>query len=79
MARRQSGQHAAQTLTRAALTWTRKRGQGRVCTAILGRARPGFGPGVVPLAPFPLVPINTPLGSEEEDIQRIELYLLLCC
>ena len=42
-----------------------------------GRARLRFGPQVTHVAPFLLVPINTPLGSEGRDIQRIELYLLL--
>ena len=44
-----------------------------------GRARArALGQGL-PLAPFPLVPINTPRGLQLGDIQRIELYLLLCC
>jgi len=32
---------------------------------------PCFGPGVVPLAHFLMVPINTPWGFEEGDIQRV--------
>ena len=46
---------------------------GRVFAAILARARPGFGPGVTP---GPLSPdaYKYPMGSEEKQIQRIELY-----
>ena len=78
--RRQKGQHAAQTLARAALTWTRQRGQGRVSEAIRSRCAPGFRPGVVPLALFPLVPIKTPPPeSEEKQIQSLELYCCFVC
>ena len=62
MDRRQEGRHAAQTLARAALTWPRKRGQGRVFGAIWARV-PGLWARGCPLALFPLVPINTPQGS----------------
>ena len=45
---RQKGRHAAQTLARVALTWQRKRGQGRVSAAMSGRRAPGFGQRTVP-------------------------------
>ena len=60
--RRQLGQHADQTLARATLTWPRKRGH-------MGARAPVLWARVASLAPFPLVPINTPLGSEGGDIQ----------
>ena len=60
------GTGAARSQAHAALVRPQKRDLGRVSVAVRARARPGFGPGVVPLAPFPLVPIKTPLGSEEK-------------
>ena len=38
--------------------------------AVQARARPCVGPGVVPLAPFPVVPINTPRGVLQKEISR---------
>ena len=43
MDRRQSEQHAAQILARAALSWPRKCSQGRVSAASQGGARQGLG------------------------------------
>ena len=40
----------------------------RVSATVWARPRPGFGPGVVSLARFPLVPIKPPWGSEERQI-----------
>ena len=60
---RQSEQHAAQTLARAALSWPRKSSQSRVFTAILARACLSFGPRADYVAPFALEPIKPPLGS----------------
>jgi len=56
---------------RAAPVQPWKHGFGHVYAAVLARQRQRFGPGFIPLAPFPLVPINTPLGVLQEDIQRV--------
>ena len=60
MERRQPEQHAAQKLARAALPGPQKRGPSRVSAALWARARLRFGPRAVHVAPFALVPINTP-------------------
>ena len=54
---------ARQKAPRAALEEPRKGGYNHVFAVVRARRRPYFGPGVVPLAPFPLVPVNTPWGS----------------
>ena len=61
--RGQSGRRAARSQARAALARPRKYDPGHVSTALWARARLRFGPGVVPLAPFPLMPINIPPGA----------------
>jgi len=68
--------HAAGGAARAASVQLRKHGCGRVFAAVLARPRQRLGPGVVPLAPFPLVSINTPLGFFR-GISRV-LELLFC-
>jgi len=65
------GDSVRQAAPRAALEESRKHGYGRVSMAMQARPRPYFGLGVVPLAPFPLVPINTPWGSEDGVIQIV--------
>ena len=55
--------HVAGGTARAASVPPRKRGSGRFFAAVLARPRQRLGPGVSPLAPFPLVPINTPFGG----------------
>ena len=74
----QTGRRVARSQARPALAGPWKSCPGRVFAALWARARLRFGPQVTHVAPFLLVPINTPPGFEEKDIQRIELYLLLC-
>ena len=47
-----------------------RRVAGGAAWAALLQTLPCFGPGIVPLAPFLLVSINTPLGSEDKRIYR---------
>ena len=62
--KRQTGQRVARSAARAATTWLRIHDPSRVSVAVRPWRAPGFGPGVVPLALIPLVPINTPLGFQ---------------
>ena len=59
------------------LAGPQKRSPDSVSAAVRARPRPCFGPGVIPLAPFPLVPINTPWGSSVEDIQNLRVVIFL--
>jgi len=67
--RGQTRQRAAQSAPCAATIWPRKRSLGHVNPTVLARPRPHFGPEVVPLAPFFLVPINNPWGFQNEYMQ----------
>ena len=66
---------AAQSQARAALAGPRKRGLGHVSAALWARARLRFGPRAAYVAPFPLVPINTPRGLQFEQIQSFSKFL----
>ena len=61
------GQRAAESAGRAALEESRKRSLGRVFHGRTGAAAPILWARVCPLAPFSLVPLNTP-GLPEQGI-----------
>ena len=69
--------HAAGGAARATSVQPRKRGSGCVSTAVLALPRQRFGPEVVPLAPFPLVLVDNPLGGSSGRYLEFKMLLLL--